>query len=76
MLKSFQEEEPEYEERVKAEKFTAHNSHWLAMVENKALETSLASLPDYGEAMPRYDLNQSLSVFNTGKYYYFINIIK
>ncbi|CAH1388476.1 unnamed protein product [Nezara viridula] len=62
------EEEPEYEERVKAEKFTAHNSHWLAMVENKALETSLASLPDCGEAIPRYDLNQSLSVFNSGSH--------
>lgn len=62
------EEEPEYEERVKAEKFTAHNAHWLAMVENKALETSLASLPDFGEAIPRYDLNQSLSLLNTGSH--------
>lgn len=53
---------------MKAEKFTAHNSHWLAMVKNKALETSLLSLPDSAyEAMPRYDLNQSLSVLNAGK---------
>ncbi|KAK9510832.1 hypothetical protein O3M35_005532 [Rhynocoris fuscipes] len=55
------EEDPEYEERVKAEKFQSHNAHWLAMVENKALETSLStSLSDCREAMPHYDLNQSL----------------
>ncbi|XP_073988416.1 kinesin associated protein 3 [Rhodnius prolixus] len=61
------EEDPEYEERVKAEKFQSHNAHWLAMVENKALETSLSSLSDYREAIPHYDLNQSL-LLQTGSH--------
>uniref|UniRef100_A0A0A9WXQ8 Kinesin-associated protein 3 n=4 Tax=Lygus hesperus TaxID=30085 RepID=A0A0A9WXQ8_LYGHE len=52
------EEDSEYEERVKMEKFQAHNGHWISMVENKALETSLSSLSDYKEAMPPFDFNQ------------------
>lgn len=41
------------------------------MVENKALETSLSSLSDYREAIPHYDLNQSL-LLQTGSFAYFI----
>ncbi|CAA9993763.1 unnamed protein product [Nesidiocoris tenuis] len=54
------EDDSEYEERVKVEKFQAHNSHWIAMVENKALESSLSTLDsDYRDTMPAYDFNQS-----------------
>ncbi|XP_014251703.1 kinesin-associated protein 3 isoform X2 [Cimex lectularius] len=67
------EEDPDYEERVKMEKFQAHNAHWLAMVENKVLETSLSSLSDYREAMPHYDLNQSL-MLNTGSHVSLANV--
>lgn len=52
-------------ERIKTEQFEWHNSHWLAMVENKALDTATAGLTDENEAFPQYDLLQQSLLLQT-----------
>lgn len=62
----FQECDETWAERIKTEQFEWHNSHWLAMVENKALDTATVGLTDENEAFPQYDLLQQSLLLQTG----------
>uniref|UniRef100_A0A1B6ETE2 Kinesin-associated protein 3 n=1 Tax=Cuerna arida TaxID=1464854 RepID=A0A1B6ETE2_9HEMI len=55
-------------EKIKTEQFEWHNSHWLTMVENKALDAAVGTLADDSEAIPHYDLLQQSLLLQTGSH--------
>ncbi|XP_054284614.1 kinesin-associated protein 3 [Macrosteles quadrilineatus] len=50
-------------EKIKTEQFEWHNSHWLSMVDNKALDSVLG---DDSDILPHYDLLQQSLLLRTG----------
>lgn len=65
-LDDWQECDESWAEKIKTEQFEWHNSHWLAMVENKALDAATGVLADDSDALPHYDLLQQSLMLQTG----------